>query len=186
MKRDSLAHRWRAWFSKPSNVLLLAFLIALFCLSVLPLATMLSNMFTVHQGTEKKLLRLAVGSFTWSHFKRMFSASEWSTVNFWIPLKNSFIVATGSGLLGILFGGTVAWFITRSNMKFKKFISAVFLFPYIMPAWTLALFWVNLFQNSKVGGGNVGMFESLFGICMPEWFVFGLFQYLKNLLLKIV
>ena len=175
MKRDSLAHKWRAWFSKPSNVLLLAFLIVLFCLSVLPLVTMLSNMFTVHQGTEKKLLRLAVGSFTWSHFKRIFPASEWSTVNFWIPLKNSFIVATGAALLGILFGGTVAWFITRSNMKFKKFISAVFLFPYIMPAWTLALFWVNLFQNSKVGGGNVGMLESLLGICMPEWFVFGLF-----------
>ena len=72
MKRDSLAHKWQAWFSKPSNVLLLAFLIVLFCLSVLPLVTMLSNMFTVHQGTEKKLLRLAVGSFTWSHFKRIF------------------------------------------------------------------------------------------------------------------
>ena len=32
-----------------------------------------------------------------------------------------------------------------------------------------------MFQNSRVGGGNVGMIESLFGICMPEWFVYGLF-----------
>ena len=45
----------------------------------------------------------------------------------------------------------------------------------MMPAWTLALFWTNMFQNSKVGGGNVGMIESIFGICMPEWFVYGLF-----------
>ena len=45
----------------------------------------------------------------------------------------------------------------------------------MMPAWTLALFWTNVFQNSKVGGGVVGMLESLFGICMPEWFVYGLF-----------
>ena len=50
--------------------------------------------------------------------------------------------------LGIAIGGTVAWFITRSNLKCKKFISAVFVFPYMMPAWTLALFWTNMYQNS--------------------------------------
>ena len=96
-------------------------------------------------------------------------------MNFWEPLKNSFIVAIGSGILGIAIGGTIAWFVTRSDLKCKKFISAVFVFPYMMPAWTLALFWTNMFQNSKVGGGNVGMVESLFGVCMPEWFVYGLF-----------
>ena len=85
------------------------------------------------------------------------------------------IVACGSGVLGILIGGTVAWFITRSDLKCKGFISSVFVFPYMMPAWTLALFWTNMFQNSKVGGGNVGMVEALFGVCMPEWFVYGLF-----------
>ena len=175
MRKGQLSHRCKAFFSKPSNVLLVIFLIVLFCLSVLPLLSMLSNMFTVHLGTEKKLLRLPVGAFTWNHFQKLFPVSDWSVVNFWKPLKNSFIVATGSGILGILIGGTVAWFIARSNLKYKKFISSVFVFPYMMPAWTLALFWVNVFQNSKVGGGNVGMLESIFGVCMPEWFVFGLF-----------
>ena len=98
-----------------------------------------------------------------------------SQVNFWQPLWNSLIVALGSGILGIAVGGTVAWFITRSDLKCKKFISAVFVFPYMMPAWTLALFWTNMFQNSQVGGGNIGMVESIFGVCMPEWFVYGLF-----------
>lgn len=174
-KKGQLSHRLRAFCSKPSNLLLVFFLAVLFCLSVLPLVTMLSNMFTVHIGTEKKLLGLDVGSFTWNHFERLFSVSDWSRVNFWDPLKNSLIMASGAAVLGIIIGGVVAWFVTRSNMKYKKFISSVFLFPYMMPAWTLALFWVNLFQNSKVGGGNVGMLESIFGICMPEWFVFGLF-----------
>ena len=32
-----------------------------------------------------------------------------------------------------------------------------------------------MFQNSKVGGGVVGMVESLLGVCMPQWFVYGLF-----------
>lgn len=173
--KGQLSHRIKAFCSKPSNLLLVIFLAVLFCLSVLPLLTMLSNMFTVHIGTEKKLLKLDVGAFTWNHFQRLFPISEWSKVNFWVPLKNSLIMASGAGILGIVIGGVVAWFVTRSNMKYKKFISSVFLFPYMMPAWTLALFWVNLFQNSKVGGGNVGMLESIFGICMPEWFVFGIF-----------
>ena len=105
----------------------------------------------------------------------LFADPQWSRSNFWTPLCNSLIVAAGSGLLGILIGGTVAWFITRSDLKCKKFISAVFVFPYMMPAWTLALFWTNMFQNSRVGGGVVGLVESLFGVCMPEWFVYGLF-----------
>jgi len=144
-------------------------------LSLLPMATMLSNMFTVHVGTEKKLLRLPVGSTTLRHFQKLFAGDDWSQVNFWQPLCNSLIVALGTGILGIAVGGTVAWFITRSDLKCKKFISAVFVFPYMMPAWTLALFWTNMFQNSRVGGGNIGMVESIFGVCMPEWFVYGLF-----------
>lgn len=173
--REPLRSRFHSFFSKPSNVLLTVFLIALIALSLVPLVTMLSNMFTVHIGTEKKLYKLPVGSYTWKHFQKLFKGDDWSRVNFWDPLWHSFVVACGSSVLGILIGGTVAWFITRSDLKCKKFISSVFVFPYMMPAWTLALFWTNMFQNSNVGGGNIGMVQSLFGICMPEWFVYGLF-----------
>lgn len=172
---EPLRYRLRAFVNKPANLLLVFFLLVLTVLSLMPLITMLSNMFTIHLGTEKKLTRLPVGTWTLYHFTKLFKGDEWSFVNFWQPLGNSFIVALGSGLLGILVGGSVAWFITRSDLKCKKFISAVFVFPYMMPAWTLALFWTNMFQNSNVGGGNIGMVQSLFGICMPEWFVYGLF-----------
>ena len=175
LRREPLRYRMKAFFAKPANLILLFFLIALVVLSLMPMVTMLTNMFTVHAGTEKKMLRVPVGNWTLNHFELLFADPEWSRSNFWTPLLNSLIVATGSGILGILIGGTVAWFITRSDLKCKKFISAVFVFPYMMPAWTLALFWTNMFQNSKVGGGVTGMVESLFGICMPEWFVFGLF-----------
>ena len=175
LRREPLRYRLRAFFAKPANLILLLFLVSLTMLSLLPMLTMLRNMFTVHAGTERKMLRLQVGSATLSHFQMLFADAEWSRANFFTPLINSLIVASGAGLLGIAIGGTVAWFITRSDLKCKKFISAVFVFPYMMPAWTLALFWTNMFQNSKVGGGVVGMVESLFGVCMPEWFVFGLF-----------
>ena len=114
-KKGQFSHRLRAFCSKPSNLLLIFFLVVLFCLSVLPLLTMLSNMFIVHLGTEKKILRMEVGEFTWNHFQRLFPISDWSIVNFWVPLKNSLIVASGAGILGIIIGGVVAWFITRSS-----------------------------------------------------------------------
>ena len=173
--REPLLYRLRAFVTKPANLLLVFFLAVLAVLSMMPMLTMLQNMFTVHMGLEKKLYRMKVGDWTTKHFLKLFEGGDWSNVNFWEPLKNSFIVAIGSGILGIAIGGTIAWFVTRSDLKCKKFISAVFVFPYMMPAWTLALFWTNMFQNSKVGGGNVGMVESLFGVCMPEWFVYGLF-----------
>ncbi len=173
--REPLLYRLRAFVTKPSNLLLVFFLSVLAVLSLMPMVTMLSNMFTVHLGLEKRLYRKNVGSFTTQHFIKLFEGSDWSDVNFWEPLRNSFIVALGAGILGIAIGGSIAWFVTRSDLKCKKFISAVFVFPYMMPAWTLALFWTNMFQNSKVGGGNIGMVESIFGVCMPEWFVFGLF-----------
>ena len=157
LRHEPWRYRLRAFVSTPANLLLVFFLIVLVVLSLLPMATMLSNMFTVHVGTEKKLLRLPVGSTTLWHFQKLFVGDDWSQVNFWQPLWNSLIVALGSGILGIAVGGTVAWFITRSDLKCKKFISAVFVFPYMMPAWTLALFWTNMFQNSQVGGGNIGM-----------------------------
>ena len=175
LRKEPLRYRLRAFFAKPANMILLFFLVALIILSLMPMITMLTNMITVHAGTEKKMLRVKTGSWTLSHFQMLFADAEWSRANFWTPLFNSLIVATGAGLLGILIGGTVAWFITRSDLKCKKFISSVFVFPYMMPAWTLALFWINMFQNSKVGGGVVGLVESAFGICMPEWFVYGLF-----------
>ena len=173
--REPMIYRLRAFFTKPSNLLLVFFFSVLVVLSLMPMVTMLSNMFTVHLGLEKRLYRKSVGDFTTQHFIKLFEGSDWSDVNFWEPLKNSFIVAAGAGILGIAIGGSIAWFVTRSDLKCKKFISAVFVFPYMMPAWTLALFWTNMFQNSKVGGGNIGMVESIFGVCMPEWFVFGLF-----------
>ena len=62
------------------------------------------------------MLRVKTGTWTFSHFQMLFADKEWSQANFWTPLFNSLIVATGAGLLGILIGGTVAWFITRSDL----------------------------------------------------------------------
>lgn len=165
----------KTFLSKPANVMLLIFGIALLGLTFVPLLSILREMFVVHVGVEKTLTGLKSGEFTLFHWTKLFGGGEWSKETFWKPLLNSFMVGFGGAVLGIGIGGSVAWLLARSNMKCKKIITSLFMFPYIMPAWTLALFWLNLFRNSKLGGGNVGIVESLFGVCMPQWFVYGLF-----------
>ena len=76
LRHEPWRYRLRAFVSKPANLLLVFFLIVLVMLSLLPMATMLSNMFTVHVGTEKKLLRLPVGSTTLRHFQKLFAGDD--------------------------------------------------------------------------------------------------------------
>jgi len=155
--------------------MLVAFGILLALLTLYPLLSMLQEMFLVHNGIEKTLIGQKKGTFTLFHWNKLFRKGEWSTINFWQPFFNSLWLGLGSAVTGILLGGIVAWLMARTNMRFKKTIGTLFLFPYLMPAWTMALYWLNLNQNSHVGSGVVGLLEGLFGICMPEWFVYGLF-----------
>ena len=169
----------RAWFSKPANVILLVFLVLLSVLTLYPMISMLLETTTVHLGREARLVKLAAGSRTWYHFVRLFATAEndYSWITFYQPLLNTLVVSISSSLIAILFGGSVAFLITRTNLKYKKFISGVFTFPYIMPAWTLALFWETFFKNVLIGPKTSnGIMASVFGIYMPEWFVYGPFS----------
>ena len=123
-------------------------------------------------------LHLKPGDFTMLNFTMMIAGKyshEYSLSFFWRPLWNSVRMSVYSSAIAALVGGVIAWLITRTDIKCKKFISSVFVFPYIMPSWTLALVWKNVFANSKVGTGVTGMLESLTGICVPSWFVYGIF-----------
>ena len=47
--------------------------------------------------------------------------------------------------------------------------------PYIMPQWTLAVVWQNLFNSNVVTGTSNGLLASLFNVQMPLWWCKGLF-----------
>lgn len=181
-----LGRMTQTFLSKPANLILVVFLVLLTFLTLYPLLVLIFETFTVHSGREARAVGLPRGSYTDYHFKRLlFTLDDGGAMgvtysNSWIqfygPLLNTLAVAFTSSAVAILFGGTVAWFITRSNLKYKKFISGVFVFPYIMPAWTLALFWQSFFKNEFIGTGTSnGILASVFGIFMPEWFVYGYF-----------
>ena len=75
----------------------------------------------------------------------------------------------------IFYGGLFAYLVTRTNMRCKKYLSSIFIFPYIMPQWTLAVIWQNLFDSNLVTGTSDGLLTALFGVRMPLWWCQGMF-----------
>ncbi|MCR5760484.1 MAG: iron ABC transporter permease [Sphaerochaetaceae bacterium] len=182
-KSQRALNNFAAYFSKPANVIVVASLIILLLCIVYPMYAVLNASLTVGQMDSLMYnslfgLKLAKGDFTSLNFHMlMFGkySSDYSMSFFWKPLWNSIRMSTYSSLIALILGGMIAWLITRTDIKYKKYISSVFVFPYIMPSWTLALVWKNVFANSRVGTGVTGMLESLTGICVPSWFVYGIF-----------
>lgn len=177
-ERNNVGNSLKTYFSKPANIITICFLIILVMTVVLPLSTLLIGSFKVNGNQEAIYLGRTVkdGDFTGNHWKELLTSGEFSyaKIKFWIPLGQSTLMALIACAVAVLFGGVVAWFITRSDLPGKKFISTVFVFPYIMPSWSMAMFWENFFKNTQINAG-MGMLQAVTGICVPESVVYGLF-----------
>ena len=173
LKAKKAMNKGITFFGLPANSILVIFGVLLLILTFVPLIYVVIDSFTVHI-MEAPALGLATGSFTFAHWQEVFAGKN-SVSYFWKPLGNSLLVSVLSCIFAIVFGGGVAYLITRTNMPFKKFISSVFIFPYIMPQWTLALFWKNFFISTNCAGGYMGELQALTGFASPEWLVYGAF-----------
>lgn len=167
----------KSYFSKPSNIILIIFAILLTLTVVIPLVFLLYNTVLVHQG-EARRLGVAVGSLTLNHWYSIFFQSKYNyaVTTFYKPLVNSVGMSLVACLISLIIGGGIAWLITRSDFPAKKFISTVFVFPYIMPSWSIAMFWENFFKNNVnlVGAqAQMGMLQSLTRIAVPGGMVYG-------------
>ena len=174
----------------PANSILVIFAVLLLLLNTIPLFTILISSFTapadniipagdwditvwnVWERGEREYLK--EGQFTLYNWWSILFSKDLAVGNFWLPLARSLLVSTFACIFSIAFGGLMAFLITRTNMPFKKFIGAIFIFPYIMPQWTLALFWKNFFitTNFTAYGGEL---QALTGIIAPDWMVYGWF-----------
>lgn len=162
----------RRFLSKPANVILVAFLVVLAFLIFYPLFILIYSTFQVSSIQETNF-GLKIHELTGLWWSRLF-VSDLSGLYFWEPLRNSVIMSLLASIIAIVYGGVVAFFITRTDLKGKQFISTIFTFPYIMPSWTLATFWQNFWQNPSIGTGTGGMLYNLFGISVPSGVVYGL------------
>lgn len=174
-KMKKFFNKVKSYFSQPSNVILVIFLLILAAGTLTPLISMLVETFITH-SSEVRSIGGKVGDVTINSWKQILTSTDYnySKNYFYTPLFNSIKIALLAAVIAIVIGGVFAWFITRTNIKFKKFFSTVFIFPYIMPSWTLALFWTNMFSNINVTGCSAnGILASVFGIYAPSWLVFG-------------
>ena len=173
----------KTYFSNPSNVIIIVFAIFLSVMVLYPLGKMIFSSFITQTGKEvEKLnetygLMLEEGDFTfmmWPYtlFNPDPSHIQVSENLFWIPMGRSILMALLACLIAITVGGTLAFLISRTNIPFKKVLSTIFVFPYIMPSWSMAMFWENFFKNN-VASSQIGLLQSLTGICVPIQLIYG-------------
>ena len=146
---------------------------------------MVLDSFKVQSLTEAKTmndswnLSLKKGDYTWALWPYVLfnpRRMDVSATLFWVPLYQSLLMALLACFIAVVIGGALAFFVTRTNLPFKKFISTVFVFPYIMPSWSIAMFWENFFKNTAVdlSLNQMGLLQSLTGIQVPSSMIYGL------------
>lgn len=164
----------KTFFSKPHNVILLLMGIVLTITTVAPIVAIVQDTFKIHPGTIDAYLAGTSQGYTLVNYTDLFT-SPLAKANLWTPLLNTVLLSVGSCIVAILFGGVFAFLITRTNLSCRKYLSSIFIFPYIMPQWTLAVVWQNLFNSNAVTGTSNGLLTSLFNVQMPLWWCKGLF-----------
>lgn len=167
-------NKLKTYFSKPHNIILLLMGIVLTFSTVAPIVAIVEDTFKIHPGTIDQHLTGMTSGYTLVNYIDLFT-SRMAKTNLWTPLLNTVLLAVGTCLVAIIFGGLFAFLITRTNMAWRKYLSSIFIFPYIMPQWTLAVVWQNLFNSNAVTGTSNGLLSATLGVNMPLWWCKGLF-----------
>ena len=164
----------KTFFSKPHNVILVLMGIVLTVTTVAPIIAIVEDTFKIHPGTIDAHLTGQAAGYTVVNYVDLFT-SRLAKTNLWTPLLNTVLLAVGTCVVSILFGGVFAFLITRTNLAWRKYLSSIFIFPYIMPQWTLAVVWQNMFNSNAVTGTSNGLLAATLGVNMPLWWCQGLF-----------
>ena len=164
----------KTYFSKPQNIILLLFGVVLTFSTVAPIVAIIKDTLQIHPGTIDQHLTGKAEGYSLINYVDLFT-SKLAGSNLWKPLLNTVLLAVFTCIISILFGGLFAFLVTRTNMRYKRYLSAIFIFPYIMPQWTLAVVWQNMFNSNAVTGTSDGLLASLWGITLPKWWCMGLF-----------
>ena len=172
-RKAIIANTIRTFFSKPQNVILLLFGIVLTFTTVAPVVAIVKDTFAIHPGTVDAHLSGKSEGYSAANYLDLFTSRQ-AASNLWKPMGNTLLLSVLACVISILYGGIFAFLVTRTNLRFKKYLSSIFIFPYIMPQWTLAVVWQNLFNSNRVTGTADGLLASLFGFYAPKWLCQGL------------
>lgn len=174
LQTNSTFNHWRNYLKKPQNAILVLLGIVLSFATIFPMVTIWLDTISIHAGSVDAQVSGRQAGYTLYNWIDIISG-RLARRNFWIPLQNTVLLSILACLVAICFGGIFAYLITRTDMKAKKYLSNIFIFPYVMPQWTLAVVWQNMFYSKAVTGGSDGLLAALTGIKMPLWWCQGLF-----------
>ena len=159
--------------NRPQLVLGTLCLVILSFLVLTPLLEIIKDSLSIQSYDIAYLPNAKIGDFSLFHFERVFSGplSKALLIN---PLLNSIAIGICVTLIGVSIGTIFAWLIVRTNIRFKGIFGALAVVPYMMPSWVLALAWLSLFKNDRIGGAE-GMVTYFFGFQPPNWISYGFF-----------
>ncbi|WP_284325314.1 ABC transporter permease [Cypionkella aquatica] len=169
--RNRLRYQMRLTLREPTTVIgvLMALLFAY--LIVVPILSILMDSATVQFGDDRRT-KAELGSVTLYYLTRTFTSAVARDL-FWVPLRNTLMVAGGAIAISMVVGGILGWLIARTDMFGRRWFATALIVPYMLPAWTFALAWTTLFKNRTVGGQQ-GWFEAI-GLTPPDWLAYGQF-----------
>ena len=161
---------WRA-ATAPRIVLTLVLGVLLVYLVVVPLVRIAWDTVTWQPEDARLASGFQEGALTLFHWIRTFLGPV-SRELVYTPFLNTLVTALGTTLLALLIGCPLAWLLTRTDLPGRRFLDRLVTIPYILPSWTLALSWLVLFKNPRVGGA-IGFFQYMTGIVTPDWLAYG-------------
>lgn len=71
-----------------------------------------------------------------------------SNADNWIALKNTIYIGVVATFLSLLFGSSLAWVVTRTNFKYKKFIKFNVFLTLCIPSYVYAVAWIDIFRRN--------------------------------------
>ena len=170
---SNLSYFFYKLLNRPQLVLGTIFLVILSFLVLTPLLEIIKDSLSIQSYDIAYLPNANIGDFSFFHFERVFSGplSKALLIN---PLLNSIAIGICVTLIGVSIGTIFAWLIVRTNIRYKAIFGALAVVPYMMPSWVLALAWLSLFKNDRIGGAE-GMVTYFFGFQPPNWISYGFF-----------
>lgn len=172
-KGAALSRAAFSWLRVPHHWLSVIFLVVFGYLILVPVAQLVLDTLQIQEGDVRRAGG-AAGEWTLYYWERTFN-SPLSEALLYRPLRNTLTVSFFYTLLAMSIGMAMAWLLVKTDLPLKRLIGVVSLIPYIVPSWTIALSWLTLFANDRVGIGAPGIVQNLTGWAPPDWVAYGPF-----------
>ncbi|OON98323.1 MAG: ABC transporter permease [Epulopiscium sp. Nele67-Bin004] len=166
-----LINKSKSILLNPYHLIICCIIILLGYLIVIPLGEMFQTSLILSAQDARRVEGAVAGDFSTYYWERVLASGQISAKLLYEPLLNSLMIATCVSIGSIIIGGGLAWFMTRTNLPFKKFFAIAVVIPYMIPSWCKAQAWITVFKNERIGG-STGFLAS-FGVNVPDWLAYG-------------